>query len=258
MVGKSSSYSEQGYWDERYRESRNPFEWYMGYEELAPLLREQIPLEAKVMQVGTGTSMMQLHMARAGYTSLQGLDYSAGAVAAMMVAHDDLPGVSYRVADCRDLSDWTPDSFDAIIDKGTLDSALCGPDAAENARRMLSECWRVLTPGGLFLLITYGSPEFRLCHLMQPYLNWQVQIQTLSRKDPSREHSHLNFGRPVDPLNFKAVRQINGEKDCHYVYICRKAQFPHSAGKPIAAPQVDTAHHHQPFQQQSQPDACAT
>ena len=42
----------------------------------------------------------------------------------------------------RDLSDWTPDSFDAIIDKGTLDSALCGPDAVENARRMLSECWR--------------------------------------------------------------------------------------------------------------------
>lgn len=40
-------------------------------------------------------------MARDGYTSILGLDYSEGAVAAMMVAHEPLPGVSYRVADCR-------------------------------------------------------------------------------------------------------------------------------------------------------------
>ena len=40
-------------------------------------------------------------MARDGYTSILGLDYSEGAIAAMMVAHEQLPGVIYRVADCR-------------------------------------------------------------------------------------------------------------------------------------------------------------
>ena len=45
--------------------------------------------------------MMQCEMARDGYSSILGLDYSESAVAAMMVAHEQLPGVSYRVADCR-------------------------------------------------------------------------------------------------------------------------------------------------------------
>ena len=52
-------------------------------------------------QAGVGTSMMDFEMARDGYTSILGLDYSEGAIAAMMVAHEQLPGVIYRVADCR-------------------------------------------------------------------------------------------------------------------------------------------------------------
>ncbi len=45
--------------------------------------------------------MMQCDMARDGYSSILGLDFSESAVAAMMVAHEELPGVTYRVADCR-------------------------------------------------------------------------------------------------------------------------------------------------------------
>lgn len=45
--------------------------------------------------------MMDYDMAKDGYTSILGLDFSEGAIAAMMVAHKQLPGVSYRVADCR-------------------------------------------------------------------------------------------------------------------------------------------------------------
>lgn len=45
--------------------------------------------------------MMDYDMAKDGYNSILGLDFSEGAIAAMLVAHKQLPGVSYRVADCR-------------------------------------------------------------------------------------------------------------------------------------------------------------
>lgn len=45
--------------------------------------------------------MMQYDMARDGYSSTLGLDFSETAVASMLVAHNKLPGVTYRVADCR-------------------------------------------------------------------------------------------------------------------------------------------------------------
>ncbi len=58
---------------------------------------------------------------------------------------------------------------------------------------------RVLKPGGFLLLITYGSPEFRLPHLIQPALNWKVQMMTLSKLDPEKEHSKVEFSKFMDP-----------------------------------------------------------
>ncbi len=52
-------------------------------------------------------------------------------------------------------------SFDAVVDKGTLDSLLCGDNSTTNASRYCSEAARVLKPGGVFLVVSYGIPENR-------------------------------------------------------------------------------------------------
>ncbi|KAJ6899702.1 hypothetical protein NC652_025989 [Populus alba x Populus x berolinensis] len=44
--------------------------------------------------------------------------------------------------DVRDMSEFQSGSFNAVIDKGTLDSILCGNDSRKNAPRMLKEVWR--------------------------------------------------------------------------------------------------------------------
>ncbi len=66
--------------------------------------------------------------------------------------------------------DFKTDSFDAVVDKGMLDTILvialrersqCGEKSSENAKLMLAEVYRVLSPTGLYLCVSYGAPQAR-------------------------------------------------------------------------------------------------
>ncbi|KAL1804935.1 hypothetical protein ACET3Z_028003 [Daucus carota] len=54
--------------------------------------------------------------------------------------------------DVRNMSVFQSDSFAAVIDKGTLDSLLCGHNSRENAAKMLREVARVLKANGVYIL----------------------------------------------------------------------------------------------------------
>jgi SAM-dependent methyltransferase len=57
-------------------------------------------------------------------------------------------------------------SFDAVLDKGTLDAIVCGCGADHKSRALVAEAARVLKHGGAFVLITYGAPARRLGYLL--------------------------------------------------------------------------------------------
>lgn len=63
-------------------------------------------------------------------------------------------------------------SFDAAIDKGTLDAVLCGESSATNAQKMISEVHRVLGPNGIYIVVSYGLPEHRLVYLEKAEYDW--------------------------------------------------------------------------------------
>jgi len=86
--------------------------------------------------------------------------------------------VSVVVGDVRSLT-FPSSSFDCVLDKGTLDAILCGADSGKHASSMLSECQRVLRPGGCLLVITYGQPSSRLSYLEQRAYDWEVSYDTL-------------------------------------------------------------------------------
>ena len=68
-------------------------------------------------------------------------------------------------------------TFDCVIDKATLDSILvifilfaihdlkCGENSMSNCASYLSEIHRVLTPKGVFICVSYGTPENREIYL---------------------------------------------------------------------------------------------
>ena len=67
--------------------------------------------------------------------------------------------------------------FDVVIDKATLDAVICGEDGVCDPDKMLTEINRVLKPSGVYICITYGSPEFRMDYLQK--LPWKVTHSTL-------------------------------------------------------------------------------
>ncbi|CDI76350.1 hypothetical protein, conserved, partial [Eimeria acervulina] len=94
--------------------------------------------------------------------------------------------------------------FDFVIDKGTLDCILCGEKSFENVHKALTLISQILKPGGVYMMISYGSPVFRLNHLQKKELQWTVELQTLEK--PS--------------LN--ASTEVEEKSDVHYIYICKK------------------------------------
>ena len=65
------------------------------------------------------------------------------------------PTLVYKQMDCRQLQ-YGDGSFDAVIDKGTFDSILCGDGSGPNAAQMLAEIHRVLAPNGVYICVSYG------------------------------------------------------------------------------------------------------
>lgn len=78
-------------------------------------------------------------------------------------------------------------TFQVIVDKGTVDALLShGGDedgTYERLHQLFSEVYRVLSPGGSFVLITGND-----CTVLSPYVyqqDWQVVVQPLQRANKS-------------------------------------------------------------------------
>jgi SAM-dependent methyltransferase len=68
-------------------------------------------------------------------------------------------GVTYEQGDARSLS-YTNESFDIILDKGTIDAMMCSNDEGfDNARRICGEAARLLKIGGCFFIVSHMSPS---------------------------------------------------------------------------------------------------
>jgi SAM-dependent methyltransferase len=86
--------------------------------------------------------------------------------------------------DIRDLK-FENESFDAVIDKGTMDALMCdrgdvwdpSEELIKDVKGEVDEVERVLKVGGIFLYITFGQPHFRKRHLQRDC--WTIDIKTM-------------------------------------------------------------------------------
>ena len=62
--------------------------------------------------------------------------------------------LQYDVMDVCERIDYPNNSVDLIIDKGLLDAVLCGEGFLERVNRLMSECWRVLKPKGVCMVLS--------------------------------------------------------------------------------------------------------
>lgn len=86
-------------------------------------------------------------------------DSSPSALALMRRGHAGVQNYACHEGNALEL-DFEDGSFDAVVDKGTLDALLCG--SAEDAHSMVAEMHRVLRKGGVYFQISAEDPEARL------------------------------------------------------------------------------------------------
>jgi len=114
------------------------------------------------------------------------------------------PKMSFKVMDVLDMQEIQTGSFNVAVDKGTLDSVLCGDNSGNNAEKMINEIYRILAPGGRYICITYGDPEHRKKYFDN--LQW----------------SNLSVDKVLKPNTNNEENTEISAKNYHYIYIMKK------------------------------------
>ena len=107
----------------------------------------------------------------------------------------------YEVMDVRDLK-YEDNSFDLAVDKSTIDALLCGEDAFINVAKMIKEVQRVLKVGGYYMIVSYGTPEYRMLHLNRKFEKFKIEILKIE----------------------KDFVEEDGYDKHHYIYLCQKLE----------------------------------
>mmetsp|Transcript_3336 Transcript_3336/g.5190 ORF Transcript_3336/g.5190 Transcript_3336/m.5190 type:complete len:213 (-) Transcript_3336:60-698(-) len=202
-----AEYGNNSYWDDRYENDPEPFDWYQRYNELKDILNENAPKESQVLVIGCGNSSLSKDMVSDGYELIMNIDISKVVIDQMILRHEKDLNLKWKCMDALKM-DFENESFQTVIDKGTLDSIMCGDNASTNSLDMCMEINRVLKPGGKYIVITYGTPDTRLITLQNNSLDWHVTMKTVQK--PYVEDSPTEDSTDEIPST-------------HYIYICHKA-----------------------------------
>ena len=172
-------------WD-AYHMRELEMEWLMPYEgEFGNRLKDglsRIPRNAPLLELGCGTSSLarSLHD-DLGFRNITCIDISRQAIMAAQKDATALAGVRFEYGDARQMS-FEKESFGACIDKGTLDAICCGEGFDYEARRVTMEVFRVLAPGGVWLVLSLMPPSVMLPLIHSQHTNdWMVSYDKVDK-----------------------------------------------------------------------------
>jgi ubiquinone/menaquinone biosynthesis C-methylase UbiE len=139
-----------------------------------------------------------------GYKTIVNIDISEVVIKQMAERNEGRPEMEWVTVDAL-RTDFEDESFDAIVDKSTLDAILCGDFSFYNAAKMMSEMQRILRTDGFFLSISYGKPETRVYHFSRKHLDFDISCFVLNSK-------------------YYASSDLSNHVSEHYGYICQKGK----------------------------------
>ena len=194
------NYGEKKYWEERYDSQKGKtFDWLEDYDSLKSIIKNMgIKKDAVILNVGCGNSEFSEKMYDDGFKNNFNIDICQNVINYMKERNKDKEGLIYKEMDVRDMKDFQNETFDLVIDKSTIDALLCGNQAFINVALMTKEISRILKTGGIYFVISYGRPEYRLFHLQRKHLAYDIQVIEINQNEG------------------------NNEQTKHYGYICKK------------------------------------
>ncbi|EFA78103.1 hypothetical protein PPL_08751 [Heterostelium album PN500] len=195
-----TKYGEKTYWDSRYKNNTDSFDWYQDYNGLRDTFSSNINKDGKILMVGCGNSLLSEEMNKDGYKMIVNIDISTVIIDQLREKYKNCKGLEYMAANIME-TPFKDDFFDFIIDKGTFDAIMCGDNLHSNALQMCEEIYRILKPLGKFILISYGEPDDRLFYLEQEETEWNIEVLEIPKPTTSQQ------------------------KGVHYVYIMTKQEY---------------------------------
>jgi ubiquinone/menaquinone biosynthesis C-methylase UbiE len=167
---------------------------FVGFDVLRAAVEAHMPREAHVLVVGNGLSLLAEDLVRAGWRDVCAIDYSDTCTRRMRERASGAAAaearVSYRTMDVTALQ-YESGAVTTVLDKATLDTMFNADDEQVAVNRMLDETHRVLAPGGVYVVVSYGEPEDRLPALQQPRFEWTLIDQATLRKNNARFYVYV-------------------------------------------------------------------
>ena len=155
------NFGEMSYWEDLYSNDQEATEWYLDPRDIKEILEECGEKDgAKVLVTGTGTSVLAAALAKDGFESVIGIDFSQSAIKKMRKNNrgedNHIENLSYRVMDVRELQ-YEDQSFSLVVDKATCD---CVFQAGDNdVKQYVSEVARILQRKGYFVCVSNIEPK---------------------------------------------------------------------------------------------------
>ena len=194
----TGQYGRQEYWEERYMNKKEGFDWYQGWDGIKDIITQFISTEFAVLHAGCGSSKIPFEMQNEGYKNITNCDFSRILIEDMLASQGE-NNMQWHIKDVKTM-DYPNGSFNAVIEKGLLDSILCGDRSRIMAQRMLNQVHRVLTQGGIYISITHAKPDDRIRYFDEAI--WKIK--------------HFKVSKP-------RISSMPGEEEgLHYAYVCIK------------------------------------
>ncbi|KAJ8388464.1 hypothetical protein AAFF_G00133400 [Aldrovandia affinis] len=220
----ADEFSSAEYWERFFRRRGDKaFEWYGDYNQLCGVLHKYIKPRDQVLVVGCGNSELSERLYDVGYRQLTNIDISETVVAHMNQRNAERrPGLAFLQADATQTS-FESGSFQAALDKGTLD-AIAAQEEGALARRMLGEVGRVLAVGGRYVCVSLAQEhvvKMVVEHFVQE--GWAIRLHCMGiNEEEDRGTDPSNFTLPVfvmvctkfrQPPPFPVLEMCQGEDD---------------------------------------------
>ena len=173
-------YGKAEYWDERYKSNDTTFDWFVAFEPLRDIVMSLVKPESKVLVIGCGNSRLSPQLYEAGIHNIINVDISEVVVQQMRARFKEMDKMEWLRMDVMKL-EFPDNAFDVVIDKGTVDSLLCGGNSFHNVYVMNKNVTRVLKRGGRYIVVTYGQPDTRIDHYRRKKLRFDVEHKTVDK-----------------------------------------------------------------------------
>lgn len=179
----AAGYGDKEYWEKRYAGAAPDAveEWIQPYAVLRPILSAYLRPTDAILLVGCGMSALGEDLHDDGYGPIVGIDYVPEVIELVAARAGARPRLAYRAMDACAL-DFDAASFNAVIDKGTLDAILLHPEGEPAGRRMVAEAARVLRSPGTFISISLRSARYRMPLFSDPAYAWTATFHAIPRR----------------------------------------------------------------------------